>query len=557
MSKKLFFVISVFVLAGFTTNLVAGDYNWTNGASDKMWTNPNNWAGVPIAVPTSANSDKAKVVLTSPDEVLITDGMTASCTWLVVGDNHSGEVHMTGGTLNILSPTGSDSWTIIAYAQTDTGIFTMDGGIVTTGNRVFVGFQGNGTLNMNGGTMTIGGTFGIGYGEGFTTGRGTVNLDGGTISVQPTGTTASFQMSTPAGCVGHLNITDGILILKGNCVTVVQGYVNNGYITAFNSLGDVIISYDGTNTTVRGQVNPYKARGPRPANSSQDVAPYTLLSWVSGDTTLTHDVYFGTDSSAVRDANTSTVGIYQGSQVRDANNFDPGALELGKAYYWRVDEVDDVNTYKGDVWQFTVAQFALIDDFESYADTTALQGSWSNDSTGATVSLATTGGHDKAKAMMLDYDNSNTPLYSEAQTGGPTADLTVAGVLAMDIWYKGSAANAAQPMYAALEDNDSHPVAVLVNSDPNAALVTEWTVWHIQLSDFAGVNLANVKKLCIGFGDRTSPVAGGAGTVYFDDIKLYPSRCLAAPEEDLDGDCVVSLSDFAIMASNWLQLSRI
>ncbi|MBL7144241.1 MAG: hypothetical protein ISS76_08410, partial [Phycisphaerae bacterium] len=36
-----------------------------------------------------------------------------------------------------------------------------------------------------------------------------------------------------------------------------------------------------------------------------------------------------------------------------------------------------------------------------------------------------------------------------------------------------------------------------------------------------GVNLANVNSITLGFGNRSNPVAGGAGMIYFDDIRLY------------------------------------
>jgi hypothetical protein len=159
--------------------------------------------------------------------------------------------------------------------------------------------------------------------------------------------------------------------------------------------------------------------------------------------------------------------------------------------------------------------------------------------------------------MKLDYNNAVAPLYSEAQTADIDYDWTIAGVLAIDIWYKGGAANAAVPMYAALEDNNSHPVAVIVNGDPNAAKDPNWTVWRIKLSDFTGVNLANVKKFYVGFGSRTNPSAGGAGTVYFDDIKLYPTRCINPPAADLNGDCVVDFKDFAVLAGKWMAESTI
>jgi hypothetical protein len=34
------------------------------------------------------------------------------------------------------------------------------------------------------------------------------------------------------------------------------------------------------------------------------------------------------------------------------------------------------------------------------------------------------------------------------------------------------------------------------------------------------VNLTNVDTITLGFGNRTNPVAGGAGMVFFDDIRL-------------------------------------
>ncbi len=46
---------------------------------------------------------------------------------------------------------------------------------------------------------------------------------------------------------------------------------------------------------------------------------------------------------------------------------------------------------------------------------------------------------------------------------------------------------------------------------------------NIDLQTFAdqGVNLANVNTIALGLGNRNNPVAGGSGTMYFDDIRLY------------------------------------
>ncbi len=547
MSKKLYSLIFCCVaLTVFTAQTWAVDDAWTNATGDGLWKTPGNWSFGFVPDCTSPYFDKAKLNLMPGP--LIESTTAAKANWIACGDGGTGGMHMTGGTLTVGIALG-DTWIILGYGASDTGTFTIDGGTITTADRVFIGFQGTGTLNMNGGIFNIGGTFGVGNNDAAaTTGKGTVNLAGGTINVAGT-----FVMSTPAGCVGKIDITNGTLNLAGDKRTIVQSYIDAGYITAYGGTGNVNVSYDTINTTVTGAINLYKAKVPQPANNDSNVPPYATVSWMAGLGAISHDIYLGTDTNSVRDANTSTAGIYQGTQSVDVNSFNPTSLQLGVTYYWRIDEVNSTNVYKGDVWKFTVASYSLIDDFEKYADTTALSASWSNGATGATLSLAATGGHDKAKTMKFDFSNSGAPYYSEAQIASIDYDWTIAGVLAIDIWYKGSAANAAEQMYVALEDNNSNPVAVILNDDPNAAKAADWNVWRIKLSDFTGVNLANVKKFYIGFGSRTSPASGGAGTVYFDDIRLYPSRCITPPSVDLNNDCVVDFKDFAVIAANWLQ----
>ncbi|MHC4728362.1 MAG: hypothetical protein ACYS17_14170, partial [Planctomycetota bacterium] len=98
-------------------------------------------------------------------------------------------------------------------------------------------------------------------------------------------------------------------------------------------------------------------------------------------------------------------------------------------------------------------------------------------------------------------------------------DWTENGVSTLVIWYIGDAANAADPMYVVLNGT-----AAVTNDNPDAAQVLAWTEWTIDLQAFAdqGVNLANVNTITIGLGNRTNPVAGGSGMMYFDDIRLYP-----------------------------------
>jgi hypothetical protein len=64
---------------------------------------------------------------------------------------------------------------------------------------------------------------------------------------------------------------------------------------------------------------------------------------------------------------------------------------------------------------------------------------------------------------------------------------------------------------------------VVSHGNSNAAQIISWTEWNIDLQDFAdqGLDLTNVNTITIGLGDRSNPVAGGAGMMYFDDIRLY------------------------------------
>jgi hypothetical protein len=87
--------------------------------------------------------------------------------------------------------------------------------------------------------------------------------------------------------------------------------------------------------------------------------------------------------------------------------------------------------------------------------------------------------------------------------------------------------NAAEPMYVAVSSGGT-PVAIY-HDDPLATQTGDWTEWIIDLKDFEdkGIELTNVDKLSIGFGDKNPDVSGqpgGSGRMYFDDIRLYRPR---------------------------------
>ncbi|SHJ79148.1 Cadherin domain-containing protein [Rubritalea squalenifaciens DSM 18772] len=94
-----------------------------------------------------------------------------------------------------------------------------------------------------------------------------------------------------------------------------------------------------------------------PANDSLNIAVNgTVLSWLAGNSSYQHDVYFGTDAAAVANATTASPE-YQGRQ--SATSFDPGTLDLSKNYFWRIDEVDGSTIIGGGVWKFSTAANSL------------------------------------------------------------------------------------------------------------------------------------------------------------------------------------------------------
>ncbi len=120
--------------------------------------------------------------------------------------------------------------------------------------------------------------------------------------------------------------------------------------------------------------------------------------------------------------------------------------------------------------------------------------------------------------MPMSYDNSAAAKSEATLTLTSNRDWTVNGVTTLTIWFRGDSDNTAEQMYVALNGS-----ARVDNDNPDAALRTSWIEWNIELSRFAdqGVNLTNVNSITLGFGNRANPVAGGAGMMYFDDIRLY------------------------------------
>lgn len=103
------------------------------------------------------------------------------------------------------------------------------------------------------------------------------------------------------------------------------------------------------------------AGNPDPEDGATDVYRDAELSWTPGGYAGAHDVYFGTVFDDVNDADRGDPRGVLVSQGQEPATYDPGRLELGQIYYWRIDEVNatpDATIFKGQVWSFSTEPLA-------------------------------------------------------------------------------------------------------------------------------------------------------------------------------------------------------
>jgi len=319
----------------------AADVDWTGSGGDRLWSNPANWSSK--AVPTAADVVFVDVpAAAAPNGPLIQSGVEARISGLVCEVAGSPTMTITGGTLAI---SGYIWW--------------------GDGPNCF------GTCYMSGGTVTTGAEFELGWGGG----GGVWHMTGGTINAQelviPTATGASGTLYLYGGTcnvgngglsmtqVGLIDIGAGTLILQGDHVEQIDGLVASGRIIAYGGIGRIQRDYSVQNagmTTVTAE-GTRKASEPQPEDDAVDVPCDVVLSWTPGvfaASSSGHIVYFGDGFDDVNDA---TDGVPQ----NDSSYVPQQALEFGKTYYWRVDEVNgapDYTVQRGDVWRFTTEPYA-------------------------------------------------------------------------------------------------------------------------------------------------------------------------------------------------------
>jgi hypothetical protein len=310
--------------------------------------------------------------------------------------------------------------------------------------------------------------------------------------------------------------------------------------------------------TYKGQVWSFTTVGtasnPAPPNGAVDVKATSILSWNAGSVAASHEVYFGTDANAVTNA-TKDSPEYKGPKALGEEIYDPGRLALNTTYYWRIEEVNNLNTdspWPGVLWNFTTGGFLVIDDFEDYdAGDNQVWFAWHDglgygvlgtdpyyagngtgsaigDETGwSPMELSIVHGGQQSVPFFYDNNKQGYAYYSEVEhTLTDQRDWTEEGVTELSLWFYGYSANDPEPFYVAISNRNGAP-AIVIHDDANAATIETWTEWVIPLSAFVdqGIILTDVDRIAIGLGTKSNmTLPGGSGKMYFDDIRLYQPR---------------------------------
>ncbi len=200
-------------------------------------------------------------------------------------------------------------------------------------------------------------------------------------------------------------------------ITVVSNYSDLGLTQA--GLAEVRFSYI-----------PVQAREPQPADLVETSSVDIALSWRAGREVAQHEVVFSEDKQAVID-NSAVVG------TTEDTSYDPGALNLARTYYWKINEVNEAKTpsvYEGDLWTFSTPTALAVDDMEMYKDEEGLRiwehwvdgfGLGDNGSVVGNGDSAETGVvYEGAQSLPMTYDNTTATRSEAARTFDTAVDLT-------------------------------------------------------------------------------------------------------------------------------------
>jgi hypothetical protein len=199
-----------------------------NPSSTGKWNEPGNWTGfvAPVSV--------TKVIFNVVGAIPCTVTNAALADYVVMGDNGP------GGTLIItnggsLTPASVANASVIGYNSN--ALMVVESGSVSFGFQLWVGLNpgSDGSMIMNGGTVSVADTFGLGW-QG---GKGTVRINAGTLNLSQLEPVASIQGDSVLDVSGT-----GKVVINGNHLQSVNDYIASGHITNHAGPGMLVVDYN-------------------------------------------------------------------------------------------------------------------------------------------------------------------------------------------------------------------------------------------------------------------------------------------------------------------------
>jgi len=317
---------------------------------------------------------------------------------------------------------------------------------------------------------------------------------------------------------------------------------------------------------------PVNAFSPVPADGATDIRRTPVLQWKPGKFAALHDVYFGTDQEAVRNADTGSPE-YKGTRDLGSESFDTEELELETTYYWRIDEVNNLNPdspWVGEVWSFTTGNFLIVDDFELYNDlNVGEEGSnrifltWIDGydipTNGSQVGYTDppfceqTIVHGGNQSMPFFYDNDMKYSEAERALDGSERDWTREGVKELSLWFRG------YPGYVG--SFTEGPVGTYTITATGADITAQSDEFHYAYKILTGPGSIVARIVSV---DNTDPWAK-AGVMIRETLEPGSKHALACVTPDngvafegriSTGGDSFSTNQGGITAPHWVKLER-
>jgi hypothetical protein len=222
--------------------------------------------------------------------------------------------------------------------------------------------------------------------------------------------------------------------------------------------------------------------------------------------------------------------------------------------------VDDARVYN------IVLTLGQIRNLADYVPTNDLGDTWSGRASAAPSLEYLAPAHEGSQSMKVTYSGSGAvsrlePFGDGKHPHGHNGDFSLGTAQALALWFKGHPDNAPGAMFAQLTTvvPSGHTQRVMYDGDPEDLQIPEWQEWTMSLKALStgkpadpieemGLPITKIKDVGVGV------IGAGGGVLHFDDLRLYPVRCVPKYGSALDftDDWAIDRADLGVIMNAWL-----